>query len=148
MMDFEKIVENPLFHLSKCNDIKKLIPHIPYKLWHEHEDNYIERICFSDSINGCLRALYANELEKFNVYVPSKQVQVYNPTSHDVLDQEITHEIWGMDEVPVIKIGEISVVSAKCMRTHLIQEIYIPETNFTWKIVKIKRCASLKEFQR
>ncbi len=125
-----------LFHLSIDDKLIKLTPRVPYRIWNEHEDNYVERICFSDSINGCLSALYADEGQTYNIYVPTSKIKVYHPNDKDVVDQEFTHEVWAIDETNVIKVGKIIVKSSKCIETHLKQEIHIPESKFQWEFIK------------
>lgn len=122
-----------LFHLSQDDKIQKLIPRVPYKLWQEHEDNYVERICFSDSINGCLRALFADDGAKYYIYIPQRQIKIYRPSEKEVVDQEITNEIWGVDEVPVTKIGTLMVSHGIVKEWVNKQELELPIIDFVWK---------------
>lgn len=122
-----------LFHLSPCCNISKLVPRVPLKVWNEHEDNYVERVCFSDTLNGCLRALYADTDSVYNIYVPIHKIAVYDPTSKEVIDSKTTHEKWCLDEVPVVNIGKLVVTSFECTDYSISQELYIPETNYVWR---------------
>ncbi len=128
-----------LFHLSFDDKLHKLTPRVPRNFWPEHEDGYIERVCFSNSINGCLNALYASDGYKYSVYIPKHEIAVYHPTAHEVVDKDITHEVWAVDdEVAVIKVGEITVLWGDVENSILIQGIYVPVVKFVFRIDRIQ----------
>lgn len=52
-----------IYHLSKDPNLKILTPRVPEIAKEGVEDKITPRICFSNSINGCLNALYASNYE-------------------------------------------------------------------------------------
>lgn len=96
-----------LFHLSENPNIKRLMPKIPAYAVSEFENLTTKRICFSDSIEGCLSALQ-DMPRKFYVYTPIKEnIPIYTPTVDEVRDAKINHEVWSLKPVKVKCIGTI-----------------------------------------
>lgn len=120
------------YHLSLDERLVKLTPRVPLRVWNEHEDNHVERVCLSDTINGCLRALYASEGDTYTVYAPLNKLAVYCPTAIEVIDQDITGEIWAVDETAVIKIAKIRIIRCNHIDTVSRQEQSIPVLNYAW----------------
>lgn len=95
-----------LYHLSKDDNLTKLTPQIPECAVGIHEDTNTKRVCFSDSIEGCLSAL--QEIPKqYYVYIPAEEIDFYTPTVDEVRDAKFTHEVWILQEVKVKCIGVI-----------------------------------------
>lgn len=106
-----------LYHLSKARKLKTLTPKIPECAVPQYEDTKTKRICFSDSIDGCLSALQCPG--KYYVYIPKENISedsIYYPTVDDVRDAKYTHEVWVLSEINVKCIGII-----KC------SDIYVKE---------------------
>ena len=79
-----------------------------------YEDNKIKRVCFSTSIDGCLRALSMNLTNKeFAVYEPIGKYKVITPTIKQVPDSKLTKEKWICKPVKIRKIGIIKVIKDK-----------------------------------
>ena len=94
-----------LFHLSTYRNLSVLTPRIPENAVPEYEDATTKRVCFSDSIEGCLSAL--QNPREYYVYVPEEDIEdsVYHPTSDEVKDAKYTHEVWALSEIKVKCIG-------------------------------------------
>lgn len=74
-----------------------------------YEDIKTKRVCFSDTISGCLSALQ-NFPQIYYVYVPVYDIlqsDLYFPSVDEVIDVECTHEIWVLKKVEVKCIGKI-----------------------------------------
>ena len=97
-----------LYHLSTNKNLSILTPRIPECAISIYENTRIKRVCFSDSIDGCLSALQ-NIPTKYYVYVPYnlQNEDIYYPTENDVRDAKHTHEIWYLNEINVKCIGAI-----------------------------------------
>ena len=98
-----------LYHLSIDENLEVLTPKVPRNALSIHEDIETERICFSDSIDGCLSALQVSP-NKFYVYVPENEMSetdIYIPNVDEVIDAKFTHEVWIMKEIKVKCIGAI-----------------------------------------
>ena len=63
-----------IYHLSMVEGLKQLIPKIPECAIEKYEDKQIKRICFSDSIDGCLSSLQQPGL--YYVYIPHPQLYI------------------------------------------------------------------------
>lgn len=132
MIDYEKYLEengldsicmesvntiHKLFHLSTQSNITKLNPIIPKNFLTEngYEDAKTKRVCFSSSIDLCLRAMSQNLKDKeFYVYVPiSNNLKIKTPSLQEVPDAKVTGEVWSLDTVQVQCIGKIKVTKAK-----------------------------------
>lgn len=98
-----------LYHLSENKNLSKLTPRIPECAISMYENVSIERICFSDSIDGCLSALQDCPC-KYYVYIPDEELDnddIYYPTVDEVRDAKYTHEVWVMKEIKVRCLGKI-----------------------------------------
>ena len=98
-----------LFHLSETKNLNILEPQIPECAIPMYEDIYTERVCFSDSIDGCLSALQDSPNEYY-VYVPLKEISqddIHKPTVYECRDTKYTHEVWMLKPVEVKCIGLI-----------------------------------------
>lgn len=81
-----------LYHLSKT-PVEILIPRVPKS---DFEDQTIPRVCFSDSIEGCLIGINENKDisgQTFKVYAIETD-NYYTPTLSEVPDRDITGEVW------------------------------------------------------
>ena len=97
-----------LYHLSQVNNLELLTPKVPECAIPMYEDTKTKRVCFSDSIDGCLSALQSPG--KYYVYIPKEDIQedsIYYPTVDDVRDAKYTHEVWVLTEIGVKCIGII-----------------------------------------
>ena len=103
-----------LYHLSSNNlDGKTISPSIPdnYFTKNGYEDNKTKRVCFSTSIDGCLRGLSQNLTGKeFYVHIPIDNFDYYKPSTKEVPDSKITGEVWIKNTVQVKCIGKIRVI--------------------------------------
>lgn len=108
-----------LYHLSKDSKLETLTPKIPECAISMYEDIETKRVCFSDSIDGCLSALQTPG--KYYVYVPIENIQeesLYYPTVDDVRDAKYTHEVWVLSEVKVKCIGAIKSPNIYTTESH------------------------------
>ena len=62
-----------LYHLSQVNNLELLTPKVPECAIPMYEDTKTKRVCFSDSIDGCLSALQSPG--KYYVYIPKENIQ-------------------------------------------------------------------------
>lgn len=100
-----------LFHLSFDENLTSLRAQIPECAINGYEDTNIKRVCFSNSIDGCLSALQSGKVTLF-IYVPNEAIgenEIYHPSIREVRDAEFTHEIWIKRDVKVKCIGKIEV---------------------------------------
>lgn len=98
-----------LYHLTINGGLNKLTPKIPGIAISQYENTTIKRICFSDSINGCLSALQSIP-SKYFVYTLDENVEdqyIHIPTVDEVRDAKYTHEVWILREVDVRCLGII-----------------------------------------
>ena len=119
-----------LYHLSQHNNLKILKPTIPEAVLankHSLENKHIPRVCFSNSIDGCLLGLQfrdADFKEAPNgileyVYVAEERsladaIIINNDELIDyklVFDAQITGEVWCLSNIRVKCIGTINVIS-------------------------------------
>lgn len=122
------------YHLSEVAGLYKLTPRIPSIALDTYEDTTIPRVCFSDSIDGCLSALqYAGN---FFVYIPLNEPKLIIPTREQVKDAEFTHEHWCLEEVPVKCLGKVNAGWNYRIKNHVIQIGEVEETvdvfHFPW----------------
>lgn len=107
-----------MYHLSQFNlDNIKIKPAIPdnFLTKNGYEDNKTPRVCFSKSVDGCLRGLSQNLTNKeFYVHVPLYQrnikSHIVHPTTDKVPDCKITKEVWITVPVKMKCIGKIKVL--------------------------------------
>ena len=72
----------------------------------------VKRICFSDSINGCIYSIFPSGAYDVDLYVhvPGSEVtKVYETTPDDIYDSKITHELWVKEPVTMKCIGKIHI---------------------------------------
>ena len=106
-----------LYFVSESSDWDdgRMMPRIPdnFMTRNGYEDNTTPRVCFSTSIDGCLRALSMNLSGKeFYVYTPDPDgiYDVITPTVKQVPDVKLTHERWITTPVDTVLIGKIKVI--------------------------------------
>lgn len=90
-----------------------LEPRVPKNYFTEngYEDNQNKRVCFSTSVDGCLKGLSQNLTGKtFNVYTPEDMPEyIYKPNKGAVPDSDITCEHWIKEPVKIKQVGQIFV---------------------------------------
>lgn len=72
----------------------------------------VKRICFSDSINGCIYSIFPSGTYDVDLYVhvPGSEVtKVYETTPDDIYDSNITHELWVKEPVTMKCVGKIHI---------------------------------------
>lgn len=72
----------------------------------------VKRICFSDSINGCIYSIFPSGAYDVDLYVhiPGSEVtKVYETTPDDIYDSNITHELWVKEPVTMKCVGKIHI---------------------------------------
>lgn len=103
----------PLYFLSTDDNMDKSIikPRIPETLYKRFEDYWTPRICFSDSIDGCLSSICPSDSTELYVYQPYKEAllnsTIWKPTIHMVKDARFNHEYWILNELQLRKVGKI-----------------------------------------
>ena len=106
-----------LYHLSKMNmDGNRITPKVPsnYFTKYGYEDATKPRVCFSTSIDGCLRGLSQNLKDKeYYVHVPNGKYKTYKPSTKEVPDCKVTGELWITRPVDLKCIGKIKVIKDK-----------------------------------
>lgn len=105
-----------LYFLSVSNmDKKYLYPRIPKNFMTDngYEDNHTKRVCFSTSIDGCLRALSKKPDPILYVHQPDGEYEIYKPSKDEVPDVFITNEVWITESVKLKCIGSIRIVGDK-----------------------------------
>lgn len=103
------------FFISTNDSLTKLVPRVPdnYFTRHGFEDNTTKRVCLSNSINGCLRAMSRNiEGETFQVY-SVESASIYTPTTDEVPDCDITGEVCSLETVRLRPLFKIKVLEAE-----------------------------------
>ena len=115
-----KIIDcKKLYHLSQSNLNNKTIqPTIPNNFFTKngYEDNVTKRVCFSTSIDYCLRALSSNlKGQEFYVHIPDDitRYNIFSPDTNEVPDAKVTHEKWICSAVKMKCIGKIKVIGDK-----------------------------------
>ena len=102
-----------IYHLSEINlNNKVFTPKVPsnFLVKNGYEDNKTKRICFSTTIDGCLRAMSQNlKDKKLYVHIPDKKYKIYKPTIDEVPDSKITNEVWILEPVKMKCVGIIQV---------------------------------------
>lgn len=103
-----------LYFISETDmDGKTLQPRIPKNFFTEndYEDASTPRVCFAQSVDGCLKGLSQNLKGKsFYVFEPEQLPEtVYKPNKGAVPDSEITTEMWVKEPVKLKKTGKIFV---------------------------------------
>lgn len=113
-------ISSKFYFISQHGDWNESVihPRVPsnFMTKNGYEENKIPRVCFSTSIDGCLRALSQNVNGKeFYVYNPeiSSKHTVYKPTQKEVPDAKVTNEHWILQPVTLYCIGKIRVTGEK-----------------------------------
>ena len=110
-----------VYHASLSNRDKEVCyPRVPYNRM-DDEDDTVERVCVSLSINGCLCGIGCS-LDKHTVYIHSCKVNkkyLRQPTVDEVPDVMITGELWYTKEVrlklvKVVKVYDEFVLEQGC----------------------------------
>lgn len=127
------------FHISLDKDLngKTFKPRIPSYLTKKSnndsngykEDKTTPRVCFSPSIEGCLRAILSAEKnldivgERIYVYIPDKPISEYKVKTNKeiikeklVFDAKMTKEMWILEPVKLKLYGVIYVDQVKNIR--------------------------------
>jgi len=81
---------------------------------------------------------FADDGAKYYIYIPQTKIKVYKPSEIEVIDQELTNEVWCTEETPVIKVGALIVLGGVCNDMIEKQGIYLPKTDFIWSKINIK----------
>ena len=98
-----------LYHLSSDANLKLLTPKIPNGAVPEYEEMTTPRVCFSDTIEGCLSAVQIGDGQLY-VYTPvDEDIDYYIPSNSEVYDAFLTGEVWILKEVEVKCLGKIDV---------------------------------------
>lgn len=113
-----------IYHISSVNHNGDVFE--PRKYDNDNVKNgmerYVSRVCFADSIQGCLYSIFPNGAfdADFYVHVPAHNVKVYATTKDDIYDSEITHELWVKEPVEMKCIGKIHVSGVSDKGTKII----------------------------
>lgn len=112
-MILESLNSQKLYFVSGSNrNNTTLVPRIPdnYMTKNGYEDSTTPRVCFSESIDGCLMGLSKNlDGEELYVHIPIGEYKVINPTTKQVPDVDLTKERWICEPVKIQCIGKILV---------------------------------------
>ena len=113
-------ISSKFYFISQHGDWNESVihPRVPsnFMTKNGYEENKTPRVCFSTSIDGCLRALSQNVNGKeFYIYNPeiSSKHTVYKPTQKEVPDAKVTNEHWILQPVTLHCIGKIRVTGEK-----------------------------------
>ena len=124
-------VVKTLYHLSK-KPVTLMTPIVPKS---DFEDQTTPRICFSDSIQGCLIGINENQDingQRFKVYTIEAD-DYYRPLLSEVPDRDITGEVWIQYAVEPEYLYDIEVTGKSSERMEEIAgEFYkVPTWNYT-----------------
>lgn len=117
----------------------------------------VKRICFSDSINGCIYSIFPSGAYDVDLYVhvPGSEVtKVYETTQDDIYDSKITHELWVKEPVTMKCIGKIHISGVYKDKVKVLEadkdktgygkrKYYEPRWNW---VEKMNEPSNLKEF--
>lgn len=109
-----------------------MIPRVPKS---DYEDQTIPRICFSDSIEGCLIGINENKDitgEIFKVYAIETS-DYYTPTLSEVPDRDVTGEVWVQFAVEPEYLYDIQVIGKTGNTVFEIKDDFfeVPTWNYT-----------------
>lgn len=135
------------FHISSNPDLadKPLLPRVPQRLY--DVEPRIERVCFSDSIEGALAAITPKDENELYVYMLKDPFMytINTPTIKEVPDQHTTHEIWILRECEVIPYMKIKILGVY----NVIDEKHYNESYcsnyFLYNIMKDKKFSLWKD---
>jgi hypothetical protein len=110
-----------MYHLSITNGICDLEPQVPKRL-SNGENATIRRICFSESIEGCIRSLqpssYSNKFDYHYVYKTVGNIEPHDILSNEELvrqglvpDAKFTGELWVLTPVKIELVSRIAITS-------------------------------------
>lgn len=123
-----------LYHLSK-HPVETLIPRVPKS---DFEDQVTPRICFAQSIQGCLIGINENKNligERFHVYSIETD-DYYIPKKSEVADQEITGEVWITYACEPDYLYDIEVIGKSGEKMEEINGEYFMVPTWDYKIVE------------
>lgn len=106
----DQLEDSMFYHLSTKKNLKYLTPRIPECAVSLYEDVATKRVCFSDSIEGCLSAIQQGPA-KYYVYIVAEDpdnFDIHYPTVDEVRDAKFTHEVWILTKVKVKCVGVIT----------------------------------------
>ena len=113
----DKLTNLPKYYFASSTNmdgktLKKRVPQ-NYLTKIGAEDNKTERICFADSISGCLTGLSQNIKDKdFYIHVPAdNSYEFKTPTRTQVPDVDCTGEVWCTSDSVTLKcVGKLHVI--------------------------------------
>lgn len=126
------------YHLSrkKLYNGNFLTPKIPTNM-REEELDLSPRICFSNSIDGCLMAGISKGVGRsMYVYTPVDYAEIYKPKVYEVRDCKITGEVWIQKRIPVKFLGRIIPTKFKGRKTFHTYKGNIDVHMYEWKWVE------------
>lgn len=99
-----------LIYISIDKDLKEITPRIPECAIEGTEDRTIERCCFSDDIDKCLKAIEPN-FSTYYVYVAilRKDQKIFKPSKKEVFDSFLTSEVWTVEPTQIVCVGSIKL---------------------------------------
>jgi len=106
-----------LYHISEENlDSKTLIPRIPNN-WltsEGYEDNKIARVCFSETIDGCLISICREGIKEYYVHelVEQDDNNIISPSEKQVGDVRFTGEKWYTSPAKLKVIQKIMIIGS------------------------------------
>lgn len=103
--------KNLYFHLSGNDKLTKLYPRVPEEIITDFEDDETPRISVSPTIDQCLTAIPGgSDIRMYYVYaIDITGLEVYQPNIYEVPDVEYTEELWILEEVEPLLIGEVHI---------------------------------------
>ena len=109
-----KNYKGDLYFISESDmNGKTLQPRVPdnYFTKNGYEDCSTPRVCFAQSVDGCLKGLSQNlKGRTFNAYSPSEKIStVFKPNIGAVPDADVTGELWVKEPVTLKQVGKIFV---------------------------------------
>lgn len=123
-----------LYHLSKKH-VELLVPRVPKS---DYEDQVTPRICFAQSIQGCLIGINENKDligERFHVYSIETN-DYYIPKKSEVADQEITGEVWITYACEPNYLYDIEVTGKSGEKMEEINDKYFMVPTWDYKIIE------------
>ena len=129
-----------LFHLAWVDkDEEFLYPHIPDTAA-EKEDRSVERVCFAETIDGCIDAFNSNVKDGDELYVhiidplSDQELSAADfriPTPEEVFDCLFTREVWCLKPVQVMCIGKIKLTHINWENSDAPQWKWLEEYEYT-----------------
>lgn len=129
-----------LYHLSLYPNLVELTPRVPECAVSMYEDTMTKRVCFSDSIKGCLSALQDSPNTHY-VYIPEIEIpdsDIYYPKSYEVRDAEYTHEVWLLKPVKVKCVGIVESYDYYCIDRYECDDGYVAVFQYEYKFHRNK----------